>query len=271
MGARNLALEEWDFNDACAAAKRATDHRHRKQHNLSILQGGASVTILLESHRNLGGASDLSRRRLSSLARDSGDLWYSGSSENLHDPAGSRISVLTEKHDAAAAAARASQQKPTLPKNQTTTLSDMMKFASAWFEFEENKNSSWVILEDRFITCGKNDQEDLVKHFNVVKFENMEDQICPTAHSGPTTSVAEAMDLTRVATNGKCVINFFKHHPLSDSRIHPKHYPFGPLLRGVTYESVGTPNGQAQALLQGTSHTVRLSSLSRLLHHSPPP
>ena len=98
MGARNLALEEWDFNDACGAAKRATDHRHRKQHNLSILQGGASVTILLESHRNLGGASDLSRRRLSGLARDSCDLWYSGSSENLHDPAGARISVLTEKH-----------------------------------------------------------------------------------------------------------------------------------------------------------------------------
>ncbi|GMN37910.1 hypothetical protein TIFTF001_007208 [Ficus carica] len=77
------------------------------------------------------------------------------------------------------------------PKNQITTLTDMMKLVSAWFEFEENKNSSCDILEDRIITCGENDQEDLVEHFNVVKFENMEDQICPTAHSGPTTSVAE--------------------------------------------------------------------------------
>ncbi|GMN56341.1 hypothetical protein TIFTF001_025462 [Ficus carica] len=60
------------------------------------------------------------------------------------------------------------QQKPTLPKNQTTTLSDMMKFVSAWFEFEENKNSSYDILEDRITTCGNNDQEDLVEHFNVI-------------------------------------------------------------------------------------------------------
>ncbi|GMN69745.1 hypothetical protein TIFTF001_038792 [Ficus carica] len=75
--------------------------------------------------------------------------------------------------------------------------------------------------------------------------------------------------LPKVATDVKGVINFFKYHPLPDSGIHPKRYPFGPLLRGISYESVGAPNGRAQTLLRDPSQIGCLPNSSMLLHHSP--
>ena len=53
---------------------------------------------------------------------------------------------------------------------------------------------------------------------------------------------------SKIVTDKKCAINSFKHNQLSDWKIHPKHYLFEPLLRGVPYESVGAPNGWVQAL-----------------------
>ncbi|GMN62581.1 hypothetical protein TIFTF001_031653 [Ficus carica] len=70
----------------------------------------------------------------------------------------------------------------------------------------------------------------------------------------------------KVATDGKCAINSFKHHSLPDSGIYFKHYAFGPLLREVPYEFVGAPNGQARALLRDPSYIGCLPNSSMLLH-----
>lgn len=43
----------------------------------------------------------------------------------------------------------------------------------------------------------------------------------------------------KVTTNRRNAIKSFKHHLGPDSKIHPKHYSFEPLLQEIPYESIG--------------------------------
>lgn len=70
-----------------------------------------------------------------------------------------------------------SHHRPMLPKGKSTTLVDMMKFVSEWFDFEESNDASCVTVGVGIVNCGDIIREDTINDFDVDKIENLDEQI----------------------------------------------------------------------------------------------
>ncbi|KAI9160352.1 hypothetical protein LWI28_007354 [Acer negundo] len=73
-----------------------------------------------------------------------------------------------------------SKPRPTLPKGRPTTLVDMMRFVSDWFDFEENENDCCDESRDGVVDCDNSVREKVVDCLDVVKNveENVKNEIC---------------------------------------------------------------------------------------------